>query len=61
MFVLYTVCPETRHTQNYQGGQNRAKKKSLGHVCVILSWEILKLYVSQIKKLSQFLLLTVNI
>ena len=42
MFVLYTVCPETRHTQNYQGGQNRAKKKSLGHVCVILSWEILK-------------------
>ena len=42
MFVLYTMCPETKHTQNYQGGRNRTTKKSLGHVCVILSSEILK-------------------
>ena len=42
MFVLYTVCPETKHTQNYQGGRNQTKKKSLGHVCVILSSEMLK-------------------
>ena len=42
------------HINTYQGDRNRLKKKSLDYVCVILSSQILKLYVSQTKKLSQF-------
>ena len=30
------------HMNTYQGGRNQPKKKLLGHVCVILSSEILK-------------------
>ena len=44
----------------YQGDHKQPTKKSLEHFCIILSSILLKLYVSQTKKLSQFLLM-VNI
>ena len=40
---------------------NHPRKKSLGYICVILSSEIFKVVCITNKKLSQFLLLTVNI
>ena len=45
------------------GWPEPTKEESLGNACAILSSKIfnLKLFVSQTKKLSQFLLLTVNI
>ena len=45
----------------YQGDRNRPRKKSQGLVCVILSSEIFKVLCITNKKLSQLLLLKVNV
>ena len=42
------------HKNTNQGGRNRPRKRSSDYVCVILSSKILKLYVWQTKKMSQF-------
>ena len=48
------------HVNTSPGVRIRPSKKSEGYVCVTLC-SFLKLYLSQTKKLSQFLLLRVNI
>ena len=45
----------------YQGDRNRPRKKSLGLACVILSSEIFEVLCITNKKLSQLLLLKVNV
>ena len=49
------------HMNNYLDDRNRTRKKSHGNVCVILSSEIFKVVCITNKKLTRFLLLTVNI